>query len=70
MVVVAYVMRSFRSGRYLYAIGSNPEAAALAGVPSARRVFTAFVLSGTLAGLAGALFLALHAEVDVTAGTG
>ena len=70
MVIAAYAMRSFRSGRDLYAIGSNPEAAALAGVPAARRVFTAFVISGSLAGLAGALFLALHAEVDVTAGLG
>jgi len=70
VAIVAYAMRSFRSGRDLYAIGSNPEAAALAGVPTARRVFSAFVISGALAGLAGALFLALHAEVDVTAGTG
>ena len=70
VVIVAYAMRSFRSGRDLYAIGSTPEAAALAGVPVARRVFSAFVISGSLAGLAGALFLALHAEVDVTGGTG
>jgi rhamnose transport system permease protein len=33
-------------------------------------VFTAFVVSGGLAGLAGALFLALHAQVDVTGGSG
>jgi rhamnose transport system permease protein len=33
-------------------------------------VFTAFVLSGALAGLAGVLFLALHAQIDVTGGTG
>jgi rhamnose transport system permease protein len=70
VVIVGYAMRSFRSGRDLYAIGSNPEAAALAGVPVGRRVFTAFMISGSLAGLAGALFLALHAEVDVTGGTG
>jgi rhamnose transport system permease protein len=65
-----YSMRSFRSSRDLYAIGSNPEAAALAGIPAARRVFVAFVISGALAGLAGALFLALHAQVDNSAGSG
>jgi rhamnose transport system permease protein len=70
VAIVGYAMRSFRSSRDLYAIGSNPEAAALAGVPTARRVFSAFVISGALAGLAGALFLALHAQVDVTAGSG
>ena len=46
------------------------EAADLAGIPSGRRVFTAFLISGALAGFAGALFLALHAQVDVTGGTG
>jgi rhamnose transport system permease protein len=68
--VVGYAMRSFRASRDLYAIGSNPEAAELAGLPAGRRVFTAFLISGTLAGLAGALFLALHAQIDVTGGTG
>lgn len=70
VAVVGYAMRSFRSARDLYAVGSNPEAATLAGVPIERRVFTAFLISGALAGLAGALFLALHAQVDVTGGTG
>ena len=70
VAVTGYAMRSFRSSRELYAIGSNPDAANLAGVPIGRRVFTSFVISGTLAGLAGALFLALHAQVDNSAGFG
>lgn len=70
VVVTGYAMRSFRSSRELYAIGSNPDAANLAGVPIGRRVFTSFVISGSLAGLAGALFLALHAQVDNSAGLG
>jgi rhamnose transport system permease protein len=70
VAVVGYVMRTFRPARELYAIGSNPEAAALAGIPSARRVFVAFVTSGALAGLGGALFLALFAQVDNSAGLG
>jgi rhamnose transport system permease protein len=70
VVVVGYAMRSFRASRDLYAIGSNPDAAALAGIPIERRVFTAFVISGTLAGLAGALFLALHTQIDNSGGLG
>jgi rhamnose transport system permease protein len=70
VAVAGYAMRSYRCSRDLYAIGSNPEAAALAGIPAARRVFTAFVISGSLAGLAGALFLALHAQVDNSGGQG
>jgi rhamnose transport system permease protein len=65
-----YAMRSFRSSRDLYGIGSNPDAAALAGIPTGRRVFTAFLISGALSGLAGALFLSLHAQIDVSGGTG
>lgn len=70
VAITGYAMRSFRSSRDLYGIGSNPDAAALAGIPAGRRVFTAFLISGTLAGLAGALFLALHAQIDVTGGIG
>ncbi|MGH8961511.1 MAG: ABC transporter permease [Jatrophihabitantaceae bacterium] len=70
VVVVGYAMRSYRASRELYAIGSNPDAAALAGIPVERRVFSAFVISGTLAGLAGALFLALHTQIDNSGGLG
>jgi rhamnose transport system permease protein len=70
VLIVGYSMRSFRSSRDLYAIGSNPEAAVLAGIPTGRRVFSAFLISGALAGLAGTLFLAEFATIDATGGTG
>ncbi len=69
VAVVAYALRSFRPGRDLYAIGSNPEAARLAGLPIGRRVFTTFVISGGLAGLAGVLWAAQYGTIDSTAGT-
>jgi rhamnose transport system permease protein len=69
-LAAGFSMRSFRSMRELYAIGSNPAAAQLAGVPVARRVFTAFVVSGSLAGLGGVLFLSEFATANATAGTG
>jgi rhamnose transport system permease protein len=68
--VVAYCLRAFRSGRELYAIGSNPEAARLAGIPTGKRVFTAFVLCGGIAGIAGVLWAATYGTVDSTAGYG
>jgi rhamnose transport system permease protein len=61
LVVIGLVgqwLRDFRTGRELYAIGSNPDGARLAGVRAERRVLTAFVLSGALAGLGGVLFTA------------
>jgi rhamnose transport system permease protein len=57
-------------GRRLYAIGSNPDAARIAGFPAQRIVFTAFVLSGALAGLAGFMFLARFGNITVVAGVG
>jgi rhamnose transport system permease protein len=66
----AYYMRTFRSGRELYAIGSNPDAAVLAGIPAPKRIFTAFVLSGGIAGLAGVLWASVYGTIDSTAGTG
>ncbi|MCU1495446.1 MAG: inner-rane translocator [Acidimicrobiaceae bacterium] len=70
VLVVGYAMRTFRSNRDLYAIGSNPAAAELAGVPVRKRVFWAFVFSGAIAGLGGALWLAQFATVASTAGSG
>jgi rhamnose transport system permease protein len=66
----AYYLRAFRSGRELYAIGSNPEAARLAGIPVGKRIFTAFTASGAIAGVAGVLWAAQYQTVDSTAGTG
>ena len=70
LLLVGQWLRDYRAGRELYAIGSNPEGARLAGVRSQRRVLTAFVLAGALAGLGGVLFTARFGTVDATAGTG
>jgi rhamnose transport system permease protein len=70
IVAGAYYLRSYRSGRELYAIGSNPDAARLGGIPTAKRVFTAFAVSGALAGIAGVLYSARYGTIDSTAGTG
>ena len=42
----------------------------LIGLPAQRIVFTAFVLSGALAGLAGFMFLARFGNITVVAGRG
>jgi rhamnose transport system permease protein len=57
-------------GRRFYAIGSNPDAAALIGLPIKRLVFVAFVLSGALSGLAGFVLLARFGNITIEAGRG
>jgi rhamnose transport system permease protein len=70
VLAVGQWLRDYRPGRELYAIGSNPEGARLAGVRSDQRVLLAFVLAGALSGLAGVLFTARFGTVDATAGVG
>ena len=73
-VVIALVfqlgLRYLPFGRRLFAIGSNPDAARVAGLPVQRDIFCAFVLSGALAGLAGFMFLARFGNITVMAGQG
>jgi rhamnose transport system ATP-binding protein len=55
LLIAAVALHFTRSGRELYAVGSNPEGARQIGIPVNRRVLTAFALSGFLAGLGGVL---------------
>jgi len=57
-------------GRRLYAIGSNPDAARVAGLPIRRDVFPAFVGCGAMAGLGGFLWLGKFGNITVVAGQG
>ena len=70
LAVVGYYLYTARGGRELYAIGSDPDAAVLYGLPVRRRLLAAFVLSGALAGLAGALYTARYGTVSSSVGLG
>ncbi len=71
VVLTAHVVLTrFRAGRTFFAIGSNPDAAAFAGINVGRTIFLAFVLSGALAGLAGFMFLSRFGNITVVAGLG
>jgi rhamnose transport system permease protein len=71
VVILSQVMVTYLPfGRRLYAIGSNPEAARMAGFPAQRIVFTTFVISGALSGLAGFMFLARFGNITVVAAQG
>ncbi|MFE4412073.1 ABC transporter permease [Streptomyces sp. NPDC056821] len=70
LVATAYYLKHYGSGRELYALGSNPEAALLAGIPVRKRVLAAYTFCGGLAGLAGAMYLARFGNVDSGTGSG
>ncbi|MFD9075257.1 ABC transporter permease [Streptomyces lasiicapitis] len=70
LVATAFCLKHLGGGRELYALGSNPEAARLAGIPLRRRILTAYTVCGALTGLAGALYLARFGKVDSATGNG
>ena len=70
LIVAGWYLHTRRSGRELYAIGSDPAAAHLYGLPVTRRILTAFLVSGALSGFAGVLFAARYGTVASNAGYG
>lgn len=68
---VAFFVRDTRTGRDVFALGGNPEAARLRGVPVVRTTFLVYALSGALAGVVGVLYAARYGTVNPSsAGTG
>jgi len=60
----------FSGGRFIYAVGSDPEAARLAGIRPRRVTFWVFVAMGGMVGLAAFLNAVRFTDVDPKTGTG
>ncbi|WP_455355274.1 ABC transporter permease [Streptomyces sp. SYSU K217416] len=56
--VLWLVLERLPIGRYLYVVGSNPQAADLVGIPTRKYTVYAFAASGLIAGFAGVLLAA------------
>jgi rhamnose transport system permease protein len=54
--IIYYFLNYTRPGRDIYAVGSNPDAAQVAGIRVQRTIFLVYVISGLLCGLAGVLW--------------
>lgn len=66
-VVMTFIASRTKFGRYVYAIGGNPEAAKLAGVDTRRMIVSIFALMGFLASLAAVIQIArLNAGANAT----
>jgi rhamnose transport system permease protein len=70
VILFQFVVVYLPWGRRLYAIGSNPDAAAMSGLPVTRMTVSAYTLCGALCGLAGFLFLARFGNITVVAAQG
>jgi ribose transport system permease protein len=70
VIVTSFVLRRTVFGRYIYAVGSNPESARLAGVPVTRVLVSVYAIAGFLAAVGGILLTSrLNAGIPTT-GTG
>jgi rhamnose transport system permease protein len=70
LVLLALAMKHLAVGRFIYAVGSDAEAARLAGIRPRRITFAVFVFAGALVGLAAMMNLAQSPQVDPNSGTG
>lgn len=70
LIGAAWVMKNLAAGRHVYAVGSDAEAARLAGVDPKKTTFSVFVLIGILVGIAAVMNLVRSPQVDPKSGTG
>ena len=68
--ILSWMLRNLAGGRALYAVGSDAEAARLAGIEPPRVTFFVFVLMGALVGLAALLNAVRFSTVPSNAGFG
>jgi ribose transport system permease protein len=68
-IASAVFLRFTRRGRYIYALGSNPESARRAGINVRATILTVYALSGLLAGVAGLLLTGRLGTANPNAGT-
>jgi ribose transport system permease protein len=65
-VLLGLFLHGTRYGRYLYAIGSNEDAARYAGIPTDRYKILAYVICSDLAGLGSVLYLLDNRTANAT----
>jgi rhamnose transport system permease protein len=70
VIIIQIALTRLRPARKFFAVGSNPEAAEMAGIDARQIVLAGFVFSGAMAGLAGFMFLARYSNITVVAGLG
>ncbi len=70
LVIFALALRYLAAGRFVYAVGTDTEAARLAGINPQRVTFSVFVLMGMLTGLAAMMNIIQSPQVQPLSGSG
>lgn len=69
-VIAGLILTKTKMGRYIFAVGSNKEAARLSGVNVKKWEMMAYVVSGIMAGIGGIAFAAVYTTVMPAQGQG
>jgi len=70
LIIFGWALRYLAAGRMIYAVGSDAEAARLAGIQPRTLVFLVFTLTGSLVGIAGLLNAVRFSSIPGNAGVG
>ncbi|MFJ6411611.1 branched-chain amino acid ABC transporter permease [Terribacillus saccharophilus] len=63
-LVFFYFLNYTRTGRQIYAVGSNPQSAAVSGIKQGRILFLVYTIMGGLSGLCGVLWVSKFASAQ------
>ena len=69
-VIACLILHKSKFGRYLYAIGSNEEAARLSGINTSNWKVATYVLNGFFIGMAGIMYAGAYTTITPGTGTG
>lgn len=70
LTLISFATKHLAAGRFVYAVGSDAEAARLAGIRPRLTTFAVFVFMGALTGLAAMMNVAQSPQVDPNSGMG
>ena len=70
VAIMAYVLKNTAWGRHVYAVGDDPEAAELSGVPRKKVLIQVYALAGLFCGIAGWVMIGRFGSVSPSASTG
>jgi rhamnose transport system permease protein len=69
-IIFYYFINYTRTGRQIYAVGSNPESAKISGINNDKIIWMVYAIMGVLAGLAGVLWVSKFASAQGDTATG
>lgn len=69
-LIMGYILKNMRFGRYIYAIGGNEEATKLSGINTVKFKTMAYILSGVFSAIAGIIIASRLSSAQPTAGDG